>query len=102
MLALLGQTVLVGDWLFGVISLFVFGIGMSLPLLPIAATEGTNRWLVAANRRYKTLLYVGAGSLLILFGAAELSRRSWRSQGDGSSILPSCSCLLRPDRHTGS
>ncbi len=86
-LALLGQTVLVGNWLFGVISLFMFGIGMSLPLLPITATEGTNRGLMAASRRYKTLLYVGAGSLLILFGAAELSPQLMAVTGGWLQVL---------------
>jgi cytochrome c-type biogenesis protein len=72
-LALLAQTVLVGDWLFGAIALFLFGIGMSLPLLPLMMTEGADRWLVESSRRYKTAFYLVAGGLLILFGAAELS-----------------------------
>lgn len=72
-LALLAQTVLVGDWLFGAISLFVFGVGMSLPLLPITMAEGADRWLVGVSRRYRTTFYLAAGGLLILLGVAELS-----------------------------
>lgn len=72
-LALLAQTVLVGDWLFGAISLFVFGVGMSLPLLPITMAAGADRWLVGVSQRYKTPFYLTAGGLLILLGAAELS-----------------------------
>jgi cytochrome c-type biogenesis protein len=72
-LALLAQTVLVGDWLFGVIALFIFGVSMSLPLLPITMAEGADRWLVGVSRRYRTTFYLVAGGLLILVGAAELS-----------------------------
>lgn len=71
--ALLAQTMLVGDWLFGMVALFVFGVSMSLPLLLVTMTEGADRWLVEASRRYKTAFYLVAGGLLILFGAAELS-----------------------------
>lgn len=71
--ALLAQTMLVGDWLFGMVALFVFGVSMSLPLLPLTMTEGADRWLVEASRPYKTAFYLVAGGLLILFGAAELS-----------------------------
>lgn len=72
-LALLAQTVLVGDWLFGAMALFIFGAGMSLPLLPITMAEGADRWLVGVSRRYKTPFYLATGGLLILLGAAELS-----------------------------
>ncbi len=72
-LALLAQTVLVGDWLFGGIALFIFGFSMSLPLLPLTIIEGADRWLVEVSRRYKTTFYLTAGGLLILLGVAELS-----------------------------
>lgn len=42
-LALLAQTVLVGDWLFGVITLLVFGVGMSIPLLSATMLRGIAR-----------------------------------------------------------
>ncbi len=71
--ALLAETLLVGDWLFGAIVLFIFGVSMSLPLLPLTMAEGANHWLVEVSRRYKTAFYLAAGGLLILFGAAELS-----------------------------
>ncbi|MFQ6057644.1 MAG: cytochrome c biogenesis CcdA family protein [Anaerolineae bacterium] len=73
-LALLAQTVLVGNFLFGAISLFLFGIGMSLPLLAILY-EGANRWLIDLSRRYKTAFYLAAGGLLMVVGVAELSPR---------------------------
>ncbi len=43
-LALLAETVLVGDYLFGAVALFIFGVAMSLPLLVVGAFEGANRW----------------------------------------------------------
>ena len=73
--ALLAQTVLAGDWLFGAMALFIFGVSMSLPLLPITMAEGADRWLMGISRRYQTAFYMAAGGLLILFGASELSPR---------------------------
>ena len=72
-LALLAQTVLIGDYLFGAIALFTFGVGMSLPLLVVAANDGANRWLMNVARRYGTAFYVAAGGLLILVGLSQLS-----------------------------
>ncbi len=72
-LALLAQTVLVGDYLFGTISLFLFAIGMSLPLLLVGGYEQANQWIMNTARRYGTTFYVVAGGLLIMVGWAELS-----------------------------
>jgi len=74
-LALLAQTVLVGNYVFGAISLFLFGMGMSLPLLAITYYEGANRLLVGLSQRYKTVFYIAAGGLLMTVGLAELSPR---------------------------
>ncbi len=71
--ALLAETVLVGDYLFGAVALFIFGIAMSLPLLVVGAFEGANRWLTRIARRYGAAFYLAAGALLILVGLAELS-----------------------------
>jgi cytochrome c biogenesis protein CcdA len=72
-LALLAETVLVGNYLFGAVALFIFGVAMSLPLLVLGAYEGANRWLLNVARRYGTAFYLAAGGLLILVGVAELS-----------------------------
>lgn len=72
-LALLAQTVLVGNYLFGAIALFIFGVGMSLLLLVVGVFEGANRWLLNAARRYATAFYLAAGGLLILLGTSQLS-----------------------------
>lgn len=72
-LALLAETVLVGNYLFGAVALFIFGVAMSLPLLVLGAYEGANRWLMKIARRYGTIFYMAAGGLLILVGVAELS-----------------------------
>lgn len=74
-LALLARTVLMGNYVAGAISLFVFGVAMSLPALGVALFEGANRALVGVSRRARTAFYVGAGGLLILVGAGELSPR---------------------------
>ncbi len=72
-LGLLAQTVLVGNYLFGVIALFIFGVGMSLPVLIVGAFDGANHWLLNAARHYGATFYLAAGGLLILVGVAELS-----------------------------
>jgi len=73
--ALLAQTVLVGDIVGGAISLYLFGLGMSLPLVGLSFSERSNEWLVRWSRRSrKTLYYAGAG-LLVLVGIATFSPR---------------------------
>jgi len=65
----------VGNYVFGAISLFLFGIGMSLPLLAVTYYEGADRLLVGLSQRYKTAFYLAAGGLLMTVGLAELSPR---------------------------
>lgn len=73
--ALLAQTVLVGDMVAGAVSLYLFGLGMSLPLLVLSVLERPNRWLTEWGRRSrKSLYYVGSG-LLVLIGIATFSPR---------------------------
>jgi len=69
-LALLAQTVLMGDMWGGFVALYVFGIGMSLPLLALSMAESPNRWLMAWAQRSRTTLYFAGGGLLILVGLA--------------------------------
>jgi len=71
-LGLLAETVLLGNWWSGGIALFVFGIGLSLPLLFATVLERANAWLVGAAQRYQSAFYLAAGVALVLFGAAEL------------------------------
>ena len=78
---------LVGDWFFGVIALFVFGFSMSLPLLPVTMIEGADRWLVEASQRHKTAFYLAAGGLLILLGVAELSPQVMAAIGGWLQII---------------
>ena len=72
-LALLAQTVLVGNYLSGAVALFIFGVAMSIPLLLVSSYEGANRWVLNAARRYGNAFYLGAGGLLMLVGLAQLS-----------------------------
>ena len=71
-LGLLAETVLLGQWWLGGVTLFVFGVGLSLPLLAATFFEKANNWLVEVARRHRTTFYLVAGSLLILLGAGEL------------------------------
>lgn len=72
-LALLAQTVFVGELAFGAITLFLFGIAMSLPVLGVALFEGANQRFLGFARRWKGASYHGAGLLLIVVGIAEFS-----------------------------
>lgn len=92
-LALLAETVLVGNWLFGAVALFIFGVSMSLPLLPVTMAERADRWLVQASRRYKTAFYLVAGGLLILFGTAELSPQVMGIVGGWLDYITNLCCL---------
>jgi len=74
-MALLARTVLMGNYVAGAASLFVFGVAMSLPILAVAMFEGANRALVSFSQRAQTAFYLGAGGLLILVGVGELSPR---------------------------
>jgi cytochrome c-type biogenesis protein len=73
--ALLAQTVLAGDMLGGFVSLYVFGIGMSLPLVALGVLESPNQWLMAWARKSRKSLYVTGAALLILVGLATFSPR---------------------------
>lgn len=70
-LALLAQTVLLGDWAAGGVALFVFGISLSLPALAVLSIEGADRWLLRTSQRYRNAFYFVAGGFLMLFGTAE-------------------------------
>lgn len=74
-IGLLAQTVLVGSWASGAATLFLFGVGMSLPLLAVSLFDGVNRGLVEWARRWRTPAYVLAGGVFIVLGAAEFSPR---------------------------
>lgn len=71
LLALLAETVLIGDWVGGTVALFLFGMALSLPALAVIFVEGANRRLQEVSRRYRSVFYYVAGGLLILFGTAE-------------------------------
>lgn len=73
--ALLAQTVLVGDIVGGAVSLYLFGIGMSLPLVALSIAERPNEWLVHWSRRSRKSLYYAGAGLLVLVGIATFSPR---------------------------
>jgi cytochrome c-type biogenesis protein len=71
-LALLGQTVLVGNWLAGAVALFLFGIVLSVPILAATASERAHGWIIRAANRYRSAFYLVTGGLLIVLGLAEI------------------------------
>jgi len=71
-LALLGQTILVGHWLMGAMALFVFGMALSIPILAATASERAHAWIIHAANRYRSLFYLITGGLLVLLGLAEI------------------------------
>ena len=77
---LLGRTVLQGEVFFGAISLMVFGIAMSLPLVLISFFEGSNNFITRVSRGSGALSY-GAGILLMLLGLATFSPRAMALAG---------------------
>ena len=80
LIALLANTVLKGEMLFGAVSMLFFGIGISLPLLLISAFEGANRFLDRATQASSPLAYAG-GFLLIVLGLAAFSPRAMGAAG---------------------
>ena len=79
--ALLAQTVLVGDVIGGAISLYLFGLGMSLPLVALSIAERPNEWLVRWSRRSRKSLYYAGAGLLVLVGIATFSPRIMGAAG---------------------
>ncbi|MFQ5831052.1 MAG: cytochrome c biogenesis CcdA family protein, partial [Candidatus Methylomirabilia bacterium] len=80
LIALLGNTVLKGEMLFGAVSLLVFGVGISLPLVVVSAFEGASRFLDRAAQASSPLAYAG-GFLLIALGLAAFSPRAMAAAG---------------------
>lgn len=71
LLALMAETILIGDWVGGTVALFIFGVSLSVPALAVLFVDGANQWLQEMSRRYRNVFYYVAGGLLILFGMAE-------------------------------
>ncbi len=72
-LALLAQTVLVGNWLSGATSLFVFGIMLSVPILAAVFNDRASGWISRVSGQYRSVYYPIIGGILIVLGLAEIA-----------------------------
>lgn len=71
-LALLAQTVLIGNWLAGGLALFVFGIMLSLPILVAVLNDKASTWISTASGKYRPVYYAIIGGVLIVLGMVEI------------------------------
>ena len=72
-LALLAQTVLVGNWLAGGLALFLFGIMLSVPILVAVFNDRASAWISKMSAKYRSIYYPIIGGLLIVLGLAEIA-----------------------------
>lgn len=75
-LALLGKTLLVGDLFGGFISLFVFGVTLSLPLVFICYFEKSTKIIQNIYNKAKRIPWL-TGAILILIGILTFLTSSW-------------------------
>jgi len=75
-LALIGQAVVVQNLSAGFISLFVFGITLSLPLVALSLSEKSNQIIRWLSQKSKNVPFI-AGIILIIFGILTVFSRSW-------------------------
>lgn len=80
LLALLGRTLLVGELLNGWLSLFSFGIALSVPLTFLAMSERAHVILAALRNKTARIPYL-AGILLILLGILTALSSVWWING---------------------
>lgn len=72
-LALLAQTVLIGNWLSGAAALFLFGIMLSVPILAAVFNDRASGWINRVSGQYRAIYYPIIGGILIVLGLAEIA-----------------------------
>ncbi len=72
-LALLAQTVLVGNWWAGGLALFLFGIMLSVPILVAVFNDRAALWIGRMSAKYRSIYYPIIGGVLIVLGLAEIA-----------------------------
>jgi cytochrome c-type biogenesis protein len=72
-LALLAQTVLVGNWLAGGLALFLFGVMLSVPILVAVFNDRASAWISKMSAKYRSIYYPIIGGVLIVLGVAEIA-----------------------------
>jgi len=75
-IALIGQAALTQSLLEGFITLFVFGIALSLPLLVISMFDASNNIIQWLAKKAKNIPLI-TGIILILFGILTIVSRNW-------------------------
>ncbi len=71
-LALLAQTVVVGNWLTGGAALLLFGIMLSAPILAALFNDHASEWISRTSAKYRSVYYPIIGGILIVLGLAEI------------------------------
>jgi cytochrome c-type biogenesis protein len=75
-LALVGKSILLGNLLEGFISLFIFGIGLSLPLVVISCFDQSNEIITKISEKARRIPWL-AGMVLIVVGLLTMLSSSW-------------------------
>jgi len=75
-LALIGKTVLIGDLFEGFISLFIFGMTLSAPLILISYSEKSIQIIQKIHEKTRKIKWL-AGAILILIGILTILSSTW-------------------------
>lgn len=75
-LALIGKSILIGNLLQGFVSLLIFGIGLSSPLVGISCSRRSNEIIVKISEGARKVPWL-AGVVLIIVGLLTMLSSSW-------------------------
>ena len=75
-LALVGKSILLGNLLEGFISLFIFGIGLSSPLVVISCFDRSNEIITKISEKARRIPWL-AGVVLIVIGLLTMLSSTW-------------------------
>jgi len=75
-LALIGKSILVGNLLEGFVSLFAFGIALSIPLLVIGLFRTSNEIVAKISEKARQIPWL-AGTVLIVVGFLTMLSSTW-------------------------
>ena len=71
-LALLAGTVTENNWILGGVSLFIFGIMLSMPILTAVLSDRASSWIIKVSGKYRKIYYGIVGITLIVLGISEI------------------------------
>ena len=72
-LALLAQTIIVGNWLTGGAALFLFGIMLSVLILAALFNDRVSDWISRTSAKYRSVYYPIIGGILVVLGLVEIA-----------------------------